>query len=90
VTPPIEIAAHSEADARRLAECLPGCHSWVVRTEPDGWTVRAQPWRNDATAVRTVLRAVASWVGETVDGATRVTMDGRTYTLAAADAGVSA
>jgi len=86
VTAPIAIGAASEPDARRLVEQLTDCHCWIIRSERDGWTVRAEPWRNDPASLRDVLSTVASWVGDTATGTTEVTLDGRSYTLAAEEA----
>jgi hypothetical protein len=86
VTAPIAIGAPSESAAQLLVERLTRCRCWVVGTEADGWTVRAEPWRNDPISLREVLTTVESWAAETAAGAAKVTLDGRSYLLVAEDA----
>ena len=56
---------------------------WFWGSEADGWTVRAEPWRDDPTSLREVLTTVESWIGDTAAGTTNVILDGRSYTLVA-------
>ena len=83
MTAPIAIGAPSAPAAQQLVERLTQCHCWVVGTEADGCTVRAEPWRNDPTSLRELLTTVEAWIGDTAAGATNVMLDGRSYTLVA-------